>query len=127
MRTLPILQPGQSVWLPREESQGTVIRPAETQRSYIICTDEGLLRRNRTHMRVIHQTQYHREKIDTQTHPVRAKDRSRDIDRGRGPYVTNSGQVSRPPERLDLCKKKKKKCYVLRKKNLQKFVCVGSG
>ncbi len=64
-------------------------------------------------MRVIHQTQYQeptesmnatldRGNIDTQTHPVRAKDRSRDIDRGRGSYVTNSGWVSRPPERLDL-------------------------
>ncbi len=110
---LLILQPGQSVWLPREESQGTVIRPAETPRSYIVRTDEGLLRRNRTHMQAIHPTQYQEPtesmdatldtgNSDTQTHPVRDKDRSRDIDRGRGPNVTNSGWVSRPPERLDL-------------------------
>ncbi len=112
-RPLPILQPGQSVWLPREESQGTVIRPAETPRSYIVRTDEGLLRRNRTHMRAIHPTQYQEPtesmdttldtgNSDTQTHPVRDKHRSRDIDRGRGSYVTNSGRVSRPPVCLDL-------------------------
>ncbi|KAL0174321.1 hypothetical protein M9458_030289 [Cirrhinus mrigala] len=112
-RPLPILEPGQRVWLPREESQGTVIRPAETPRSYVVHTDEGLLRRNRTHMRAVYPTQYQKPtetrdttrdtgNTDNQTHTTGDMDKSRDIEGGRGPYVANSGRVSRPPERLDL-------------------------
>ncbi|KAL0148076.1 hypothetical protein M9458_056616 [Cirrhinus mrigala] len=112
-RPLPILQPRQRVWLPREESQGTVICPAETPRSYVVHTDEGLLRRNRTHMRAVYPTQYQKPtetrdttrdtgNTDNQTHTTGDMDKSRDIEGGRGPYVKNSGRVSRPPEHLDL-------------------------
>lgn len=43
-----------SVWLPREKSEGTVIRQAQTPSSYIVHTDEGLIRRNHIHMWAVH-------------------------------------------------------------------------
>ncbi|XP_061906727.1 uncharacterized protein K02A2.6-like isoform X2 [Entelurus aequoreus] len=57
VRVLPQLQSGQEVWLPKENKHGTVVQKASTPRSYIINTEEGSLRRNRTHMRPIHNTQ----------------------------------------------------------------------
>lgn len=56
-RPLPPLQPGQNVWLPGEEKQGTVIQQATTPRSYIIHTDERQVRRNRKHLRSVNHTQ----------------------------------------------------------------------
>uniref|UniRef100_A0A672SJQ7 Integrase catalytic domain-containing protein n=1 Tax=Sinocyclocheilus grahami TaxID=75366 RepID=A0A672SJQ7_SINGR len=110
-RPLPTLQPGQSVWLPREKSEGTVIRQAQTPRSYIVRTDEGLIRRNRIHMRAVHPPQYKKpnettvtnpEQCDTGTHSTTDTKLSQNTDQSRAPYVTISGWVSQPPERLDL-------------------------
>lgn len=110
-RPLPTLRPGQSVWLQREKSQGTVIHQAETPRSYFIHTDGGLIRRNRTHMQAVHlplpqkpmeTTDTTREQCDTHTHASRDVKVSRDTDASRAPYVTNLGRVSQPPEHLNL-------------------------
>lgn len=50
-RPLPELPSGQKVWITTERSAGTVVRPADTPRSYVVETDRGFLRRNRSHLR----------------------------------------------------------------------------
>ncbi|CAK6982086.1 Transposon Ty3-G Gag-Pol poly [Scomber scombrus] len=112
-RTLPPLQSGQNVWLPREEKQGTVIQQATTPRSYIIHTDEGQLRRNRTQMRTLPQPQPQTtpetpvatpepSNTETHTHITRETNAQIHTDTTSTPYVTTSGRVSRPPQRLNL-------------------------
>lgn len=112
-RPLWPLQPGQNVWLPREEKRGTVVQKATTPRSYIIHTDEGQIRRNRTHLRPVHQLQPQvpldktvttTESDNQVTHQLENTntDNQRQTATPNTPYVTISGRVSRPPERLDL-------------------------
>lgn len=47
---MPILQPGDHVWVKDMQQRGTVVSKAETPRSYIIETSGGNLRRNRYHL-----------------------------------------------------------------------------
>ncbi|KAK0140295.1 hypothetical protein N1851_022770 [Merluccius polli] len=113
-RPLHLLQPGQNVWLPRENKKGTVIQHATTPRSYIIHTDEGQVRRNRTHMRAIQHPQPCQTtpdtpdkdsepgNTDTLTPVIRETIRHTITDGTNTPYVTFSGRASRPPVRLDL-------------------------
>lgn len=49
-RPLPQLTVGQKVWITTERTTGAVIRSANTPRSYVVETDRGLLRRNRSHL-----------------------------------------------------------------------------
>lgn len=112
-RLLPTLRPGQNVWLPREEVQGTVVNSATTPRSYIIRTGEGLVRRNRTHLRTLQhsQTQVTQDTPVTNTEPGKTDTPAHISQDGNGhehpdvdntPYITSSDRVSRPPERLNL-------------------------
>uniref|UniRef100_A0A8C6SPN1 Gypsy retrotransposon integrase-like protein 1 n=1 Tax=Neogobius melanostomus TaxID=47308 RepID=A0A8C6SPN1_9GOBI len=50
-RQLSKLTPGQKVWITTEGTTGEVVRPANTPRSYVVETDRGFLRRNRSHLR----------------------------------------------------------------------------
>lgn len=50
-RPLPQLTSGQKVWITTDSTAGTVVEPADTPRSYVVETDRGLLRRNRSHLR----------------------------------------------------------------------------
>ena len=45
-RELPVLEPGEDVYLPDKDRNGTVVNETAT-RSYIVQTDEGAYRRNR--------------------------------------------------------------------------------
>lgn len=114
-RALPTLRPGQAVWLQREEVKGTVVQPAPTPRSYIVRTDAGLMRRNRTHLRALQQphpqtqvTQTHTPVTDTEPvitntpTPTHAPQDQNTPHSDNTHYVTSSGRVSRPPVRLDL-------------------------
>ena len=112
-RPLPPLQPGQDIWLPREKIQGTVIQPATTPRSYIIQTDEGQVRRNRTHLRTVHHPQLQippdtpvetpePRNTDTYTHSTGDGHTLERAGVASMPRMTSSGRVSRAPERLDL-------------------------
>ncbi|KAK0142411.1 hypothetical protein N1851_019855 [Merluccius polli] len=115
VRSLPQLQPGQDVWLTRERKQGTIIQKAVTPRSYLIHTDEGQLRRNRTHLRPVQNTQpqttpdtdetpdngQNLGNTDTPTDTTR-ESKSHTHTEANNTYVTSSGRVSRPPGRLDL-------------------------
>ena len=48
-RNLKPLTPGDTVWLPENDTGGTVVRESNT-RSYVVQTDNGTLRRNRRHL-----------------------------------------------------------------------------
>lgn len=99
-RTLnqPELHPGQSVWITTESSHGTVVQQTAAPRSYLVRTEDGLLRRNRTHLRATQcplPDSTNREDTDSDSadQPVAEPDAT---------YVTGSGRHSRPPRRLDL-------------------------
>lgn len=49
-RHLPDLDEGQDVWVIDMQRKGTVKGPASTPRSYLVTTDNGDLRRNRSHL-----------------------------------------------------------------------------
>lgn len=109
-RSVPPLQPGQNVWLPRKKKQGIVIQQATTPRSYIIHTDEGQVRRNRTHIRTVHLPQNQTTppdtpdatsepgNPDTRTHVTRDSNNHKHSNAANTPYVTTSGRVSHPPD-----------------------------
>lgn len=108
-RPLTLLQPGQNVWLPRENKEGTVVQQAATPRSYVINTDEGQIRRNRVHMRALGPSTTPDIVTPTAEHSTDARNNTASethnktpVDTGGTPYVTASGRVSRPPKRLDL-------------------------
>lgn len=111
VRPFPPLQCGEKVWLPREKTQGTVVQQASTPRSYVVDTENGQVRRNRTHLRTLQRTPP--EVPDTTAEPGNADTHTQEPAQGtrdtgnrqsegtRAPYVTSSGRVSRPPVRLD--------------------------
>lgn len=88
--------------------------------SYLVHTEGGLIRRNRTHMRPVlsplpqepmemTDTALEQSDMDTHMHTTKGVNISRDTDMSRAPYVTSSGRVSRPPECLNLWGGEKKK------------------
>ncbi|KAL7851818.1 hypothetical protein SRHO_G00176030 [Serrasalmus rhombeus] len=107
-RNLPPLQAGQNVWLEKERKSGTVVQQATTPRSYIIDTDEGQVRRNRTHVRIVDPPQQPSPPVTLSTpinpgNTVTTHTDNREHTCGTDvPYVTRVGRVSRPPDRLDL-------------------------
>ena len=97
-RELPPLQPGETVWIPETQSSGTVVNQPQT-RSYEVQTDRGTLRRNRRDLARIPESP---ESPSPQTEnrpketPVTGNPRSHGTDL----TVTQSGCVSKPPQRL---------------------------
>ena len=89
-KVLPVLVPGQRVWIRTAQTTATVQGPASTPRSYNVNTDQGSLRRNRAHLTALPERglSCSDETVSRQTDP--------------GETVTRSGRVSRPPDRLDL-------------------------
>lgn len=49
-RKLPILEPGQRVWICSAKTTGTVQSPSSTPRSYNVETEFGTLRRNQAQL-----------------------------------------------------------------------------
>ena len=106
-RHLPDMRPGQSVWLPTENVQGTVIDHAAGPRSYVVRTDYGLLRRNRSHLRETYQPETHavertNDPVETENQADAVQPAARAQNSESTTYVTSSGRLSRPPNRLDL-------------------------
>jgi hypothetical protein len=48
VRELPILEPGDEVWVKDQSREGEILSPTRNPRSYLVKTDKGVLRRNRT-------------------------------------------------------------------------------
>lgn len=91
-KELPVLVPGQRVWIRTAQTTATVQGPASTPRSYTVETDQGSLRRNRAHLTVLPER------------GLSCSDETKTVSRQTDPgeTVTRSGRVSRPPDRLDL-------------------------
>ena len=86
-KELPMLEPGDTVWIPDRESPGTVVEKTSL-RSHIVETQDGSYRRNRQHLRKMLspdpvQTSESSEPL------VERSTRSRD------------GRLPRPPDRYD--------------------------
>ena len=56
MRELQPLQLGDTVWIPENKSNGTVVEQSNT-RSYIVQTQDGTIRRNRRDLIVMPESQ----------------------------------------------------------------------
>ena len=96
VRTLPSLQPGDSVWLPDRQAQGEV-REEVTPQSYQVESSDGSYRRNR---RDIIQLPHSSEGL----HPSASSEPSEtptSAEPNRSIEPRRSDRTSRPPERLD--------------------------
>uniref|UniRef100_A0A672HFZ9 Integrase catalytic domain-containing protein n=1 Tax=Salarias fasciatus TaxID=181472 RepID=A0A672HFZ9_SALFA len=94
----PELHPGQTVWITTENTHGTVVNQTAAPRSYLVRTGDGLLRRNRSHLRATQQPP---------PEPTSGEDTVSDSENQlaavpEDAYITRSGRRSRPPKRLDL-------------------------
>lgn len=47
---LPVLQPGQNVWLPLGKMQGSLVSQSSAPRAYLIGTEHGVIQRYRVHL-----------------------------------------------------------------------------
>ncbi len=99
-RPLSVLQPGQNVWLPLEKMQGSVVSQTSAPRSYLIGTEDGVIRRNRAHLRPIPQSEQvppSDTEFESNRQPMPVAEQTDEHS-----YVTRSGRVSHPPKRMDL-------------------------
>ena len=88
---LKLLKPGDLVYIPDNERQGTIIEESST-RSYTVQTPEGTYRRNRRHLVPLPTTEN-----DTEAEANDPPDILPD-----GVSRTRSGRISKPPNRLNL-------------------------
>ena len=96
-KPLSSLQPGDPVWLQENGKPASVIQHADTPRSYIVGTENGMLRRNRRDL--IKNPQKEASNAGTeQSQP----DHPETTELGVLPGQTRSGRVIRPPKKLDL-------------------------
>ena len=116
-RELPIFEPGDEVWVKDQSKQGEILSHTQQPRSYLVKTDKGILRRNRTALVSITKGSQERK---PQTQPVNEVTPVQQLSPELEPsiqqplgststpddeptqYTTRSGRVVRPPQRLDL-------------------------
>lgn len=111
VRDLPQLSPGQPVWITDTKSEGTVISPHSTPRSYIVESPSGVIRRNRHHLLPLPEIT---PKVQIPSTPVCPTDDARLTPNcsesavktpkavSPGPVRTRSGRSVIKPQRLDL-------------------------
>lgn len=100
-RPLPTLRPGQNVWLRRGGERNCCATSPKI--------DEGLMRRNRTHLRALQHphsqpqvTQAQATVTDTEPGKANTPTLTHTPHDQNTHHITSSGRVSRPPVRLDL-------------------------
>lgn len=91
-KDLPVLVPGQRLWIRTALVTATVQGPALTPRSYNVETDQGSLRRNRAHLKVLP------ERVLPCSDEAVTDPRQKDS----GETVTRLGRVFHPPDIVDL-------------------------
>ena len=91
MKELPSLPDNTDVFVETDgqHTSGTVVEPANAPRSHIVETQSGLVRRNRSHLRVVPETQPSDPSTNT-TIPTRDPIRTR----------SRTGTPIVPPDRL---------------------------
>lgn len=68
VRSLSDLDIGEDVWIIDMQQQGCVKGPATTPRSYIVATENGELRRNRSHLIPLRQTSQEQPIVESTDH-----------------------------------------------------------
>ena len=104
---LPPLEPEEAVWVRDLDCEGTVIRPTESPRSYLVATNRGPVRRNRRALLPLATDSGASDPNESLTPPVRADSPDlpspmvshRDTSPS-SPYTTRAGRAVRPPRRL---------------------------
>ena len=111
-KELPVLQPGDDVWVRDQDRYGTIVERAPQPRSYLVSTPKGTVRRNRSALVTVENRE--RESTspttDVQTqgnHPVTPTQRSEStlpstVTDSPAGTRTRSGRRILPPIRLDL-------------------------
>ena len=110
-RELPILLPGESVWVPDRQGSGRVVEET-SPRSYVVQTSDGEFRRNRRHLiSTPEQNTETQTEESTLTPPQNENSQSQtnaDDTGGQGPTTTKvyqtrsrSNRTPKPPNRLD--------------------------
>lgn len=100
VRDLPPLSPGQMVCISDTKSEGTVISPHSTPRSYIVESPSGVIRRNRQHLLPLPEIPPKSQIVST---PVCPSEGARLTPKcSPGPIRTRSGRTVIKPQRLDL-------------------------
>ena len=92
VRDLDILPSGTNVWITSdgERSEGTIIGPDDSPRSYHVSTPTGTVRRNRLHLNAVPPpaVESHGDVVEPSPEPARIITRSQ------------TGTIVKPPERL---------------------------
>ncbi|GFN90987.1 Pol polyprotein [Plakobranchus ocellatus] len=113
------LQPGDYVFIKDLKRQGSVLTRRQNPRSYIICTDQGTIRRNRSHLvatpassssLALVSTQVREQSspghhVSTPRTPHSPRPSPTAVSEGNSetqPRVSRSGRPINPPKRLDL-------------------------
>ena len=116
VKALPELSPGEKVWVKDQKKPGFVKSEANTHRSYFVKTPEGEIRRNRKDLiseenvkNLDNQEQCDFREIEKNVHGENVESkREIAIERTTTPteqgkyYVTRSGRISKPPDKLNL-------------------------
>ena len=98
-RRLDPLVPGDLVWIPQNQTEGTVLTEV-APRSYQVTTPSGVLRRNRHQLRLLPSPHNCTREEDT-THQPDDLDSGPQHPPADGQYRTRSGRVSVPPDRYE--------------------------
>ena len=98
-RRLDPLAPGDLVWIPQNQTEGTVLREV-APRSYQVTTPSGILRRNRQQLRLLPSSPNlsHEEDSTHQQDDHAPEPQHPPAD---GLYRTRSGRVCVPPDRYE--------------------------
>ena len=98
-RRLDPLVPGDLVWIPQNQTEGTVLTEV-APRSYQVTTPSGVLRRNRHQLRLL-PTPHNCTREEDTTHQPDDLDSGPQHPPADGQYRTRSGRVSVPPDRYE--------------------------
>lgn len=93
---LPVLKPGEKVWVTDRSAPAVIVQKSPEPGSYVVKTDQSLLRRNR------------RQLVETPTPAPKLEKQTRDdlpkCESSNNFTVTRSGRTVIPPKRLELQK-----------------------
>lgn len=104
-RELQPLQPEDTVWIPENKSEGTIVEQSNP-RSYTVRVQDGTIRRNRRDLIVLPDpqesdcTEDQNKEKDCQQQTQGSKDSNSDPAES-GTQKTRNGRVSKPPVRLE--------------------------
>ncbi len=105
--TLPDLSPGERVWLPDSSSPAVVVEKSRHPRSYVVETNQSLLRRNRRHLVPSESmtTQATENKGENATNQDESFTTTTTSETTPNNVVrTRSGRIVKPPTRLNYIK-----------------------